>query len=226
MTTMIQDERLQELRQWIDQGHLPEVAPTRQERSLRSALAMVDAGREIIRKSTFADLSVEAVCDMAGVTVGSFYCRFQSKESFFITLQRLQTFRSQAKLAEVIRRHGSSNSNVDDLVEDMVSLLVSQFRENVGMMRASLQRTKEGMWQVIKASGDRHRTEFANAMVPLLPLPEATARMRALFAFQALAGVLVHAVLNNPGPLDLEHESLIPELNRLLKSYLFPGSRH
>ncbi|MCC6197945.1 MAG: hypothetical protein IT518_26120 [Burkholderiales bacterium] len=159
-------------------------------------------------------------------TVGSFYCRFQSKESFLITLQRLQTFRSQAKLAEVIRRHGSGNSNVDDLVEDMVSLLVSHFRENVGMMRASLQRTKEGMWQVIKASGDRHRTEFANAMVPLLPLPEATARMRALFAFQALAGVLVHAVLNNPGPLDLEHESLIPELNRLLKSYLFPGSRH
>lgn len=165
--------------------------------------------------------------DSSGVfTVGSFYCRFQSTEGFLVTLQRLQTFRWQARLTEVIHRHGGGNSNVDDLVGDMVSLLVGHFRENAGMMRASLQRTKEGMWQVIKASGDRHRTEFANAMVPLLPLPVATAHMRALFAFQALAGILVHAVLNNPGALDLEHESLIPELNRLLKSYQFPGPRH
>lgn len=129
---VVDGERLQQLRRWIDECRLPEVAPTRQERSLRSALAMVDAGREIIGRATFDDLSVEAVCDLAGVTVGTFYCRFQSKESFFITLQRLQSFRSQAKLAEVMRRHGGGNANVDALVEDMVSLMVGHFRENFG----------------------------------------------------------------------------------------------
>lgn len=187
---------------------------------------MVDAGREIIQRGTYDDLSVEAVCHLAGATVGTFYGRFQSKENFFVTLQRLQSFRSQMKLAEVMRRHANGKADVDRLVQDMVFLMVGNFRENVGMMRASLQHTKEGMWQVMKASGDRYRVEFANAVAPLLSLPRATARMRVLFAYQALAGVLVHAVLNNPGPLDLEDDDLIPELNRLLKSYLFEGPLH
>lgn len=70
----------------------------------------------------------------------------------------------------------------------MVKLLVSQFRSNVGLVRTSLQHTEEGMWKVMKGSGDRHRAAFVRVMAPLLPLPEAKARLRVLFAYQAMAG--------------------------------------
>jgi len=115
---------------------------------------MLDAGREIISEGTYEDLSVEAVCQLAGTTVGTFYGRFENKEKFFVTLQRLQSFRSQALLAQVIDRHSKGKPNLDRLVQDMVELMVGHFRSNFGIMRASLQHTKEGMWQVLKASGD------------------------------------------------------------------------
>lgn len=220
MATETQDHRLGQLRQWMDEGRLPEVVATHQDRSLRSALSMLDAGREIISEGTYEDLSVEAVCQLAGTTVGTFYGRFENKEKFFVTLQRLQSFRSQALLAQVIDRHSKGKPNLDRLVQDMVELMVGHFRSNFGIMRASLQHTKEGMWQVLKASGDLHRAAFAGAMAPLLPLPAEQARRRVLFAYQVLAGVLVHSVLNNPGPLDLQHKDLVPELVRLLRSYL------
>jgi hypothetical protein len=45
-----------------------------------------------------------------------------------------------------------------------------------------------------------------------------------LFAYQAMAGTLVHAVLNNPGPLKLEDEALKRELIRMIRAYLIDGS--
>jgi AcrR family transcriptional regulator len=216
----IDDAALGELGRWIDEGLLPELVPTHQGRSLRNALAMLDAGRELLHDGGLEELSVEAVCQLAGTTVGAFYGRFENKQAFFLTLQRVQTMRSQHLLSEFSLRHSGGGSTLDVLVREMVELTVRNFRVNAGVLRASLQHTQEGMWKVMKASGDRHRKAFVDAIAPLLDLPRETARMRVLFAYQALAGVLVHATLNNPGPLGLEDDALATELARLLNAYV------
>ena len=123
-------------------------------------------------------------------------------------------------LAQFAVRHEQGGSTLEDLVQDMVGVTVANFRANVGVLRASLQHTREGMWRVIKASGDRHRKAFVDLIAPVLDLPAPVAKMRVLFAYQALAGVLVHATLNNPGPLELADEALPTELVRLVHSYL------
>src|SRR5438093_10662312 len=77
-------DALRELADWIATGKLPELIPTRQERSLRTALALVEAGRTLLFDHSLEDLSVEMVCQHAGTTVGAFYGRFENKHAFFV----------------------------------------------------------------------------------------------------------------------------------------------
>ncbi|NDZ18558.1 TetR/AcrR family transcriptional regulator [Variovorax sp. WS11] len=217
----ISEEALARLREWIDRGLLPELIPTRQARSLRTALAMIEAGRALLMTRSLEDLSVEMVCQRAGTTVGAFYGRFESKHAFFITMQRLQTARSRETLAGFTQRHEVDHADLDALCEEMVELTVSTFRSNLGVLRASLQHSKEGMWELFKQSGDRYRSVLVAKLAPHLKhLPVKERELRVLFAYQAMAGTLVHAVLNDPGPLKLEDAALNQELVRMVKSYL------
>lgn len=212
---------LDELRTWIADGRLPELIPTQQARSLRTALAMIEAGRNLLRERSLEDLSVEMVCRTAGTTVGAFYGRFENKHAFFVTMERIQTIHSEAIFSHFSKRHKGGPSNLDDLCQDMVTLTVNGFRSNLGVLRAALQHTREGMWELFKASGDRYRVELIARISPhLTHLPPKARKLRVLFAYQALAGTLVHAALNNPGPLNFDDDDLVIELVRLVKAYL------
>jgi AcrR family transcriptional regulator len=215
------DDSLSALRRWIAEGRLPEIVPTQQDRSLRTTLAMVEAGRTLLRDRSLEELSVEMVCRAAGTTVGAFYGRFENKHAYFLTMERLQTIRSESLLAEFSTRHVVGQSSLDELCQDMVEITVNGFQSNLGVLRAALQHTKEGMWDLFKASGDRYRVALTARMSPhLTHLTPKERKLRVLFAYQALAGTLVHATLNNPGPLSFEDEALTTELVRMVKSYL------
>lgn len=215
------DAALTELANWIDQALLPELIPTRQGRSLRTALAMLEAGRTLLQDRSLEELSIEAVCQAAGTTVGAFYGRFENKLAFFVTMQRLQTIRTQLIIGEFIQKYGDGHAGIAELCEQMVLLTVHTFRSNQGVVRASLQHTKEGMWDLFRQSGDRLRVVMEKHLGPhLTQLPAEARRLRILFAFQSIAGILVHATLNDPGPLGLDDPRLIPELVRLVHGYL------
>lgn len=212
---------LAEVEAWAAQGCLPEMKPSRQKRSANTAAALIEAGCQLLHDRSLEDLSIEAVCASAQTTVGAFYGRFENKEHFFLTLQRVQTMRTEQSIREFVARHPPGGSSIDAICLDIVNEAVGNFRSNLGVMRASLQHSKEGMWEVIKKSGDRYRAMLVELLSPyLLSVPPAERRLRILFAYQALAGVLVQAVLNNPGPLTLEDDRIRDELFRLVKSYL------
>ncbi len=209
------------LARWSVEGRLPEMQPAQQGRSLRTAAALLDAGTRLLRDRVLEDLSIEAVCEAAGTTVGAFYGRFQSKVDFFFTMQRVQTMRTENAIEAFIARHPPGQSSIEALCADIVRETIRNFRSNLGVMRASLQHTREGMWKVIKESGDRYRAMLVGLLGPYLEhLPPADRRLRILFAYQALAGVLVHAVLIDPGPLSLNDERIEEELLRLTNAYL------
>lgn len=213
-------DALDELADWMTKGLLPELTTTRQRRSLQNALAMLDAGRRLLETRSLEELSVEAVCQEAGTTVGAFYGRFESKLAFFVTMQRLQTLRSRVAIEAFIQRYAATRE-LSVLCTALVELTVDNFRENTGVLRASLQHTREGMWDVFKESGDRYRKLMEDKFAPAMPDMEPPARrLRILFAYQALAGILVHAVLNDPGPLSLNDPLLTPELVQLILPYL------
>ena len=212
---------LAEVEAWASQGCLPEMKPSRQKRSASTAAALIEAGRRLLHDRSLEDLSIEAICAGAKTTVGAFYGRFENKEHFFLTLQRVQTMRTEQSIRDFVARHPKGASSIDALCLDIVDEAIGNFRSNLGVMRASLQHSKEGMWEVIKKSGDRYRVILVELLSPYLSsVPPSERRLRILFAYQALAGVLVHAVLINPGPLALEDDQIRDELFRLVKAYL------
>ncbi|HVZ47089.1 MAG TPA: TetR/AcrR family transcriptional regulator [Ramlibacter sp.] len=206
---------------WAAEGRLPEMLPARQSRSIKTAAALIDAGRRLLREMSLEDLSIDGLCEAAGTTVGAFYGRFGSKGDFFVTMQRVQTIRTEQAIKAFIARHPPGESSLEKLCADIVRETVENFRTNLGVMRASLQHSREGMWKVIKESGDRYRVMLVRLLSPyLVGVPPAQRELRILFAYHALAGVLVHAVLNDPGPLGLEDKRIERELLRLIHSYL------
>jgi len=212
---------LQELESWIAQGRLPEVIPTQQARSLKTAMAMIEAAQFLLHDHTLEELSVEMVCKRAGTTVGSFYGRFGNKHAFFVTMQRMQTIRSEAALTSFAQRHEKGRSSLDDLCRDMVAYTVNVFRSNLGVLRASLQHTREGFYDIHKAAGERNRPVFTAKFLPhLRHLPAKEGKLRVEFAYQAVAGTLVHSALNEPGPLQIGDDKLIEELVRMVSAYL------
>ena len=67
----------------------PGVAPSRQKRSRETTLALLQAGAEMLRGRSLAELSIETLCARVGATVGAFYSRFDSKEAYFNALVAL-----------------------------------------------------------------------------------------------------------------------------------------
>ncbi|CAN7584206.1 TetR/AcrR family transcriptional regulator [Variovorax sp. LjRoot130] len=221
VNTMRTQVSFAEVEAWACGGYLPEMKPSRQKRSASTAAALIEAGRRLLHDRSLEDLSIEAICADAKTTVGAFYGRFENKQHFFLTLQRVQTMRTEQSIREFVARHPPDASSIDALCRDIVDEAIGNFRSNLGVMRASLQHSKEGMWEVIKKSGDRYRVMLVDLIGPYLSsVPLDQRRLRILFAYQALAGVLVHAVLNNPGPLALEDDQIRDELVRLMKAYL------
>jgi AcrR family transcriptional regulator len=217
--TPIGKAALQELGEWIAEGRLPEVIPTRQERSLRSTLAMLEAGRMLLLDRSLEELSIEMVCERASTTVGTFYGRFENKQAFFVTMQRMQLIRSEAALNELADQH--ENASLETLCRDMVIYMVGVFRSHFGVLRASLQHTREGMYDIHKSAGDRNRPVFTAALSPHLGhLAPRQRKLRIHFAYQVVAGTLVHVALNNPGPLKLDDDALVDELARMVLAYL------
>ena len=210
-----------QLGDWMASDKLPEMIPTRQERSLKTACALIEAGRTLLFGHALDDLSVEMVCERAGTTVGAFYGRFENKHAFFVTLQRIHVIQTEALLFELLHKRKARDDDLEALCQEMVDTAVGPFRNNVGVLRASLQHTQDGMWQPFKALGDRFRTALSARLSPHLShIPPRQRELRIRFAYQALAGTLVHSALNNPGPLALDDDALSRELIRMVHAYL------
>src|SRR6201996_9564432 len=81
--------------------NFPGVAPSRQKRSRETTLALLQAGAEMLRSRTLTELSIEALCAKVGATVGAFYSRFDSKESYFNALIELAARDGQRGLSRI-----------------------------------------------------------------------------------------------------------------------------
>src|ERR1700761_6436071 len=97
----IQMELQQRMSTPPDDIDFPGVAPSRQKRSRETTLALLQAGAEMLRSRSLAELSIEALCAKVGATVGAFYSRFDSKEAYFNTLVALAARDGQRGLSRI-----------------------------------------------------------------------------------------------------------------------------
>jgi AcrR family transcriptional regulator len=216
-------ESEQEFTGWLQQGKLPHIKTGVQQRSARTAYALLQSGFALLRTKSFDALSIEELCATAGATAGAFYGRFDDKQSFFAAMQALTCLRSEAALREFVASVRQGTFTLDEVCRMVVALSVERYRSNLGIYRAALQHAGEGAWAPFRRLGDSYRRALTEILSPHLPrLPKAVAAMRIQFAYQVIVGTLVHATLNDPGPVHLQDDALVDELTAMVLGYLAP----
>ncbi len=130
----------------------PGVAPSRQKRSRETTLALLQAGAEMLRKRSLAELSIEALCTNVGATVGAFYSRFDSKEAYFNTLIALAARDGENLLSGMAKNKAFGSASLDEICRLIVSGIIRWMRNHEGVLRAALQHddTRPDRWSAFK----------------------------------------------------------------------------
>lgn len=197
--------------QLIAEAKVPGLRPTQQQRSRELVVRLMNEGLALLEEHDFDGLSVEALCARCGTTVGSFYARFESKDAFVDTLQRLVV---EDRRRELAARYLSDRIPRDDLSQLLNWITkggITWLKRHHGLVRASLRRagSDPGSWTPMRELG-RIQVEYALPMIVDLlrgrpgseAAPDLEQRIR--FAFQLMYGTLNNMVLIDPGPLTLQ----------------------
>lgn len=198
---------------------LPGVTPSRQKRSRETTAALLQAGADMLRTHSLAELSIEALCRQVGATVGAFYSRFESKDAYFNALMALAAHDGAARLARMKDEPRLADAGLADRCHLLVRGNIAWMRKHEGVLRAALQHddTRPDRWSTFK---ELARTNVAGARPILLHAmgrERKAAKTRAIeFGFQVVLGTLVNAILNNPGPLSIHDKELEERLANCL----------
>jgi AcrR family transcriptional regulator len=198
---------------------LPGVTPSRQQRSRETTAALLQAGAEMLRTHSLAELSIEALCRQVGATVGAFYSRFESKEAYFNALMVLAARDGESRLSRMRQDRRLTEADLAALSRLLVRGTIGWIRNHEGVLRAALQHddTRPDRWSTFK---ELARANVANATPILLrvmgPGRKAAKTRAAAFGFQVVLGTLVNAILNDPGPLAIHDGELEERLANCL----------
>lgn len=197
--------------------------PPKQLRGKRSADALLESGRLLLRTHTMEDLTIQQLCDKANLTTGAFYRRFVSKDAYF---KALQAFAIQ-DASEGYSRLLALLDEREWLLDEGILLIVSNIRlwycKHEGIVRASqMHRRRDALsWEPIKQAGSHHVNQLVQRVAKMCCQPNSTdLLLRISFGFQVVFGTMTNAVINNPGPLDLANKTFEVELSRIFCGYL------
>lgn len=208
--------------------HLPGVTPTRQARSGATFQALIRAGRRALDAKTFDQMTVSEIARAARASVGAFYGRFANKEAFFSAIQEITVAGIEAQLEARLACPEVEAGSDAEFLATVAEFTVSVFREHRGLYIASFKHasTRPGAWSPIRRLGYSVSGQFAAKLGPRLrrlgkPLSEREIRI----GLQFMGGLMVNAVLNDPGPLSLDDRKLDAYLTRFLCSYFGVSAR-
>jgi AcrR family transcriptional regulator len=201
----------------------PGVTPSRQKRSREMTAALLQAGADMLRTRSLAELSIEALCTNVGATVGAFYSRFESKEAYFNALIELAARDGERRLSGMTGSAQLKDTGLAERCRLVVHGIIGWIRNHEGVLRAALQHddTRPDRWSIFKGLA---RAATARATPPLLHVMgrgRAAAKTRGIaFSFQVVLGTLVNAVLNDPGPLSIHDDEMEVRLSGCLLQLL------
>ncbi len=203
-------------------------APPRQQRGRERQRALIKAGLSLTAERNWADVTIADIAAAIGCSIGTFYTRFHTKDAYFDALLELVV---EAMLRHTEEFHAAperSSESADAYVVHWVRLAVHSFRVHRGLYAAAMLDQRR-MSEAARAASpltrlrERSRELLLAAMARRPGWRSQAARARLVAAHQLLQGVLINAVLTDPGPLFLDDAALETELVRMLCAYLELG---
>jgi AcrR family transcriptional regulator len=194
------------------------VRAAKQSRSLLKHQALLEAGRRLLDTQDLGTLSVAQLTRGAGMAVGSFYSRFEDKDAWFAELLRVTgdavLLDTQALLAGSRWARATNAHKVAAIVRHIVVI----HREHRGIFRAAHfdSARSELYWPQLHFYGRRLADEVHRALgAQMQRVPVRQRRLRVGIALQLVYGMLINAVLHDPGPIGLGDARMEKELTRV-----------
>lgn len=203
-------------------GRLRGVTPTQQPRSEATFHALIQAGRKALDEKCFDEMTIEDIARGAGASVGAFYGRFANKEAFFSAIQEITVADIEAQLKAQLARPEVEALSDGKFLAAVAKFTVGIFREHRGLYIASFKHasTKPGAWSPIRRLGYKASGLIAAKLAPRLQrLGKAASEREIRIGLQFMNGLLVNAVLNDPGPLSLDDRKMPAYIGRCLCSF-------
>jgi AcrR family transcriptional regulator len=197
----------------------PGVVPSRQKRSREMTAALLEAGADMLRRRSLAELSIDALCTKVGATVGAFYSRFESKEAYFNTLIALAAHDGARMLSRMPPGETLEKAGLAGLCRLLVGGIIGWMRKHEGVLRAALQHddTRPDRWSTFKGLARATTAGATPALLRAMGRGRKAAKTRAIaFGFQVVLGTLINAILNDPGPLSIHDEEIEVRLSGCL----------
>jgi AcrR family transcriptional regulator len=198
------------------------VRPAKQARSRRTRRRLLAAGRALLKSADFDAVTIADLARRARCSVGSFYARFEDKDSFLRAL--VADMLTETECAELDLLAKTADARV---VGAVVGFAVGSYRRDAGLIRAAMRKgmADPAAWEPFRRYG---RAAAARLLARLAraagrPLGE-TERLRIRIASQTLYGTLNNMLLHRPGPLQLESSRLERELARAFRLVAFGSS--
>lgn len=199
------------------------ILPARQSRSRAKQAALISSGIRLLESRDYNSLSIAELTAANGVSVGAFYARFAGKDAYFNALQQ-QVFADTAREARVLLAPERWRSREPRAVLDtFVAFFVGLVRRHRGVIHAALQHeaVQPSAWTPVREAGAAIAAPLRAILGPKLAhIAPADRAARIGFAVQMLYGTLINIVLHDPGPLSLNDDRIVVEMQSALAAYL------
>lgn len=198
------------------------VTPAMQGRSQATFNALIQAGRRVMAAKDFEAVSIKEIASTAGSSIGAFYGRFANKEVFFSAIQEITVSDIEAGMRALLAQRSVEKAGDSEFLFAIAHFWIGFYRTHRGLYVASFKhsRTRPGAWTPFKRLGRDLVTLVIKQLVPRLQrLDKPRSEREIRIAFQFVNGLLVNAVVNDPGPLSLNDAEMERSVARFLCAY-------
>ncbi len=198
----------------------------KQERSRQTFAQIVEATERLLEQKLFDEISVAAIVNEAGATVGSFYNLFDDKNALLPHLYRNHCEKLLDELEKTRKRFRATQESLVNVVEYLVKAIIQLNQQQRGLMRALVLRAH------CHPTGSPERNHKMTQVLPELakivaefgseishPRPRLAAKLGLLAVLSTVREVCLYPN-TSANSLDVKERDLTRELARMWLGYL------
>ena len=187
----------------------------KQARSKARRQALLDHGVQVFNAHGLDDVSIQEITKGLGYSTGSFYSYFADKTEYFIAVQDSVAAQQDTLAREMFAKERIEALDLSNRLRLCVEFATRYFREHTGLVHAALSYERR-----IPAGWQPNRKTTAMIVAHATKGLAAREQRKLEIAIQLAFGLLVNALLHDPGPLHLQDKNLTNRLMEALDPYL------
>ena len=195
-------------------------AAPQQARSRARKAALIEHGITVLEDHELDEISIIDLTNSLGFSTGSFYSYFKNKTDFFIKIQEWVAAEQSEIIRQSLNLEKLKTASLVDRLNLAIDVALDYFRRHTGVIRSALryERRIPQAWAPNRAV----TLQIITALITGLDKGQKQALEKTI---QLAYGLMVNALLHNPGPLSLKDKNLKSELLDVLSPYL-AGMEH